>query len=490
MADTNETKVPKWPIGVIFTIGGLLVALTVMAGRHSHWTTLGYLWMGAALLTAGLKMRQVAQSLNELRLKQAETAQTETSALLSTLLQNSTDYIYFKDSQSRFTHFSHSMLKFFNLNSPDELTGKTDFDFFEEEDARSFFDAEQEIIRSGIPRVGMIEREIVKGGPVSWALSSKVPVHHADGRIIGTFGISKDITEIKEAEAKLEVVHRQLLEISRQAGMAEVATSVIHNVGNVLNSVNVSCSLVANQVRGSRIGSVAKTAALLRSNEDNLVAFLTTDPTGLTLPAYLGKLAGQLAEEQSAVLRELQLIGKNIDHIKDIVALQQSHGKVSGIPEPVTLTDLLEDSLRMNGDLLKNHAITVVREYSTVPRIKLEKHKALQILVNLIRNASHALDESCRADRQITLRLDADHDCLRVSVIDNGVGIPAENLTRIFAHGFTTKAAGHGFGLHSGALAAREMGGSLTVHSDGTGTGATFTLELPINPATKLKPIP
>jgi len=115
-----------------------------------------------------------------------------------------------------------------------------------------------------------------------------------------------------------------------------------------------------------------------------------------------------------------------------------------------------------------------------VPPITVEKHKVLQILVNLIRNAKHACDESGRKDKQVTVRIAKGGGRITVSVTDNGVGIPPENMTRIFNHGFTTRKDGHGFGLHSGALAAKEMGGSLSVTSDGLGHGATFTLELPV----------
>ncbi len=161
--------------------------------------------------------------------------------------------------------------------------------------------------------------------------------------------------------------------------------------------------------------------------------------------------------------------------------MQQNYAKVSGVTETIQMSDLVDDGLRMNEGSLVRHTVRVIREYDELPRITIEKHKALQILVNLIRNAKHACDDSGHADKQVTVRVTGGTDCIRVSVIDNGVGIPRENLTRIFAHGFTTKAEGHGFGLHSGALAAREMGGSLTVHSDGPGNGATFILELPLN---------
>jgi signal transduction histidine kinase len=152
------------------------------------------------------------------------------------------------------------------------------------------------------------------------------------------------------------------------------------------------------------------------------------------------------------------------------------------VTETVNLTDLVEDALRMNAGGMTRHEVKVVREYEEVRPITVDKHKVLQILVNLIRNAKYACDDSGRKDKQLTLRVSNGGDQARIAVIDNGVGIPAENLTRIFNHGFTTRKDGHGFGLHSGALAAKEMGGSLSVHSDGTGRGAVFTLEVPLDP--------
>jgi len=122
-----------------------------------------------------------------------------------------------------------------------------------------------------------------------------------------------------------------------------------------------------------------------------------------------------------------------------------------------------------------------VRDYQAVPPVFAERGKVLQILINLIRNAKYALDEGRSAGKVITLRIQAGlAGTVRFVVEDNGVGIPPENLARIFGHGFTTRAHGHGFGLHSSALAAKDMGGALTVYSDGPGLGAAFILELPV----------
>lgn len=291
-----------------------------------------------------------------------------------------------------------------------------------------------------------------------------------------------DITERKHAEAELEQVHKQLVDTSRQAGMAEVATSVLHNVGNVLNSVNVSSTLVSNQVRKSKVANLTKVVALLNEHASDMGTFLTSDSKGKQLPGYLGQLAEHLVIEQKTVLKELKLLHENIEHIKDIVVMQQSYAKISGIVETVNITDLIEDALRLNLGALQRHGVEVLREFEDVPPVDVEKHKILQILVNLVRNAKYACDESMRLDKLMTLRVRRNNGQIDISIIDNGIGIPPENLSRIFNHGFTTRKDGHGFGLHNSVLAAMEMGGALKVHSDGTDKGATFTLELPYTP--------
>jgi two-component system NtrC family sensor kinase len=297
-----------------------------------------------------------------------------------------------------------------------------------------------------------------------------------------TRALSSEMAERERAAAALEDAHKQLVEASRQAGMAEVATGVLHNVGNVLNSINVSATVISDQLKKSRATDLTRVVELLRQNASDLGAFLTHDPKGQKVPAYLEQLAARFNEEQRAQIEELESLRSNIDHVKDIVAMQQSYARVSGVTDTLNVTSLVEDSLRLNSGALLRHGVQLVREFHPVPPVTVEKHKVLQILVNLIRNAKYACDESGRADKQVTLRVANGDNHVRISVIDNGVGIPRENLNRIFAHGFTTRRTGHGFGLHSGALAAKEMGGELKVHSDGPGQGATFTLELPLQP--------
>ena len=302
--------------------------------------------------------------------------------------------------------------------------------------------------------------------------------------------LQSEIVERKKMELEIERSHQDLVIASRQAGMAEVATSVLHNVGNVLNSVNVSCGVITEKIRDSKVTGVGRVADMVREHAAVLPQFLEHDPKGRQLPGYLARLAEHLNSEQAVLLTELDSLRKNIEHIKGIVAMQQSHARVGGANESVNPRELVEDALRMNGGALVRHEIRVQREYQDgLPQITVDKHKVLQILVNLIRNAKNACDESTSQERRLTVRVRAQDERLRISVIDNGVGIAKENLTRIFNHGFTTRKDGHGFGLHSGALAAADMGGTLLAHSDGPGNGAEFTLALPLeSPRQDLQP--
>ena len=286
--------------------------------------------------------------------------------------------------------------------------------------------------------------------------------------------------QVVERTTELNRTQTELLETSRLAGMAEVATSVLHNVGNVLNSVGVSAELAISKVHEFRIGSLKNVAELLQQHSADLPAFLTTDPRGKMLPDYLLKLAVHLAEPQQAILQEMEMLQKNIDHIKEIVAMQQRYARGTGVVEVLSVADLVDDSIRINTASFSRHEVNVAREIAPVPSLKTDRHKVMQILVNLLSNAKHALDHS-EGDKRMTVRVTLNQKGqLEIAVIDNGSGISPENLKRIFAHGFTTKKLGHGFGLHSGALAAKELGGTLTAHSDGPGLGATFTLTLPL----------
>jgi len=299
------------------------------------------------------------------------------------------------------------------------------------------------------------------------------------GRALALRGIFQDITEQKLNAEQLDKLNRQLIDTSRSAGMADVATGVLHNVGNILNSVSVSATLVGDRLRRSNIGDLRQAAAMLIGQNGRLAEFLTTDPKGKLIPEFLGSVAEDLAEEQVELISEMSSVGENIEHIKEIVAMQQSYAKVSGVYENLAVAGLVEDALRMNTAAFDRHHIELIREFDEhTPLVCVDRHKVLQILINLLRNAKHAMDG--RSDKQMIIRVGiVSSDRVKISVCDNGIGIVPDHLTKVFNHGFTTKEDGHGFGLHSGANAAKEMGGTLTAYSGGLDQGAEFTLELP-----------
>jgi signal transduction histidine kinase len=203
------------------------------------------------------------------------------------------------------------------------------------------------------------------------------------------------------------------------------------------------------------------------------------------VPAYLKQLGQHLEQERIEILKELENLTSNIGHIKEIVAMQQNYATVSGVRETVELQVLLEEALKIHSCAYERHRVTVAREYQPLPAMSVDRHRILQILVNLLSNAKYAC-ETVKNNKRVTLRLKAgSNGRVRIEVSDNGIGISGENLTRVFSQGFSTRAGGHGFGLHSGALAAKEMGGMLTAQSDGPGRGATFVLELPLTVAEK-----
>ena len=297
-----------------------------------------------------------------------------------------------------------------------------------------------------------------------------------------TVELTKEIEERKKKEVELGGLHEDLVAASHRAGMAEVATDVLHNVGNVLNSVNVSVDFIKDKVANSKILNLVKIADMIAEHTDDLGTFLTEDPRGKHIPSYLIEVAKLVDDERTDMGDKLNSLAKNIEHIKEIVRTQQAYARVGGVEVLAGISDIIEDAVEINSAGLNRHGVKIVLEIDELPKVCVDKQRILQILVNLINNAKCAVKSTRGRENLITIRCKRHgEDRLQIEVSDNGIGISRENLDKIFSHGYTTKEGGHGFGLHSGALAAAEMGGRLTVDSDGPGHGATFTLELPFN---------
>jgi signal transduction histidine kinase len=299
-----------------------------------------------------------------------------------------------------------------------------------------------------------------------------------------TAALEAALHDNEQVNRVLRKTQADLVAAARSAGMAEIATNVLHNVGNVLNSVNVSAGLILSRVRASKLEGLVRAAQLMNEHADDLGTFLASDAKGRMIPGYVRQLAPLLVAEQRAVVDELGALTKSVDHIKEIIAAQQAHAGVSSLIESIRIQELVEDALRMNAAGLANHRVVMESGLARIPTLPLDRGRVLQVLMNLVRNARQSMEAAAHDGVQLLLNAEIVGDeTLRIRVTDTGVGITPENLTQVFVHGFTTKKDGHGFGLHSAAIAAREMGGTLSAHSDGPGTGATFTLDLPVRKA-------
>jgi PAS domain S-box-containing protein len=417
--------------------------------------------------------------------RRAEQSLRESEKKYRTLIENLPQKVFLKDRDSNYISCNENYADDVGVN-PDQIKGKTDYEFFPGELAEKYRRDDKRIMETGATET--FEEKYVNAGQEMIVQTVKTPVEDEQGNIIGVLGIFWDITDLKRAQEELHQTNEKLLEASRKAGMAEVATDVLHNVGNVLNSINVSTSVITEKIKDSEVANLEKVVNILNEHTSDLGMFLTENPRGKKIPLYLMEVSKVLINEQAETLGILRKLSDNVQHIKDVITAQQSYAKVSGLEVTASISGLVEDAIQINSAGLQRHGTRLVREFEQLGEVKINKQKVLQILVNLISNAKYALSDSKKEEKIVTVRIyKRREDRFRIEVADNGIGISRENLTKIFSHGFTTKEHGHGFGLHSSALASKEIGGSLTVRSDGPEKGATFTLELPFKPVKSIK---
>ena len=310
------------------------------------------------------------------------------------------------------------------------------------------------------------------------AVAARVTDAAMDRRVIG---ITLDITERVAAEERERQLQKQLREASHQSGMAEVATGVLHNVGNVLNSLGVSSSRVRERLRTSQFDRVERVADMLETHRDTFRDFFASDPRGQRLPQYLKALCGRLGNDADDLRQELDAIDSHIQYLREIVQAQQSFARNGGVEEAVNVRELLATALTLKAQELQGVQIT--RDIPDLPEVWTDRYKLLQIIVNFVGNASDAIAGNELCKRRIAVRAGIIDEWLEIAVEDCGVGIAAELLGRVWEFGFTTKANGHGFGLHSAAVAAQQLGGSVAASSAGCGQGACFSVRIPLRRA-------
>ncbi|CDZ78321.1 Sensor protein FixL [Legionella massiliensis] len=289
-------------------------------------------------------------------------------------------------------------------------------------------------------------------------------------------------THLNTTLIKLDKAKARLIETSRSAGIAEIATSILHNIGNVLNSINTSVAILSENHRDSHLNQLHRLLEILQENKTSLDYYFNQDERGKLFIPYFEKLVAQLQNEKEQMQEELKHLTKNLIHVNQVIAAQQLSGKPSSlIVEPIELEELIEDIVLLYASQLRKLDIKVERMYSITPLFLSTRAKIQQILINLIKNAIDSLMTSKLKERRLVIKTEELNPAKNIGIIvnDNGMGIAKDDLEKIFSFGFSTKLEGHGYGLHNCAILANELGGKLYVQSNGPQQGASFVLELP-----------
>jgi len=286
--------------------------------------------------------------------------------------------------------------------------------------------------------------------------------------------------KVKERTEEIKILHKKLIDAARLAGRADITTGILHNAGNILNSINIDTNILEQILDKSKVDSIIKIADLLTKQKKQLVQYIQTNPKAEQLPSLLLKIGILTSQQNKDFKIKLQELKNNIDHITQIINTQLSHKSFTGYTEKITIDEIISDAIKILEPSIINHHIILINKKANLPPTPLDRHKVLQILINLLKNAKDSLKETTNNNKTITIEAyKSATKQMTITITDTGMGISKQKLNSIFNLGYTSKKDGHGFGLHSAANAAREMKGDLTVTSKGINKGATFILQLP-----------
>lgn len=296
----------------------------------------------------------------------------------------------------------------------------------------------------------------------------------------------RDVTErdelldtLKLKNKKQVEYQRKLAVAERRAGMADIASSVLHNIGNVLNSVNVTVTLLEEKISQSKLDFLEDLYNLLKTNESNIDEFFTTNPKGKRVIEYIGKLSDEHKKNKQWLTKQTHLLQNYIEHIKQVVQDQNNLAKLGGVTDEVHVPDLVHEVITMYKNKISSNHILIKKEFEQTKTAYIDQVKVIQILINIVKNSIESLIESQPPNKIIQIKITDEKTHFAIIISDNGIGISTSALKKLFTVQFTTKKQGHGFGLHASAIAAEELGGKIYAMSDGTNQGATITLKIP-----------
>ena len=300
------------------------------------------------------------------------------------------------------------------------------------------------------------------------------------GKLMGYAFVIADITSYVKIQNEMKDQHQQMLTLAHRAGMAEIASGVMHNIGNLMNSLNVSTEKILEILKFSKLSGLTQANRLFSSAMENHVSLFNGDAKINLLPKYYEKLAVSLENEQARLKEESTTVLEKVILIKEAIELQQDYARFRNFNEPVNVVSVIDEALRILEPSFLKHDIIVEKKIENVDlEITTSRTRLMNILLNLFKNAMESINQNYPETKLIEVALVDFVDYLQISVIDNGAGIASVDFRRLFNYGFTTKSGGHGFGLHFCANAIKEMNGTIEAFSDGIGKGAEFKLTIP-----------
>ncbi len=407
-------------------------------------------------------------------LKSSNKALKESESKISSFLLNSPDYIFIIDHDFIIQYANRSGAGYATEN----ITGNDAFSFLPLEYHDQFRRAFVQTFKTGSSDI-MEVNMVLPNGEQKW-IENRFAAIRDDTTISEIMLIATDISMRKKTEKKFKTAQKELLAQAHLAGMAEIATGILHNVGNILNSLKVSAQLIQEVLRKSSIDGFKNANQLLNEHADNLNDFFRHNPKGKKLLLYYQTLEEKFEGDNNKIISYMSRLFDKIQEISDVVAAQQDYAGAPSFLEELDVSVIIDSVLVIESEIMEESYISVEKEYTNVPKIVAQKTKFLHILVNLFKNARNAMTES--SSKKLSVRVDCNDRTVFIRVKDTGMGIPQKDITKIFAYGYTTMKDGLGFGLHNCANYMTEMGGKIWAESDGKGEGATFVLEFPLRP--------
>jgi len=291
---------------------------------------------------------------------------------------------------------------------------------------------------------------------------------------------------LESVQAELASVRKQLTEAelvlvnqAHEAGVAEMAVGVLHNIGNAITPAKVGTSILLKNLTESPLRNHLATA--IAPLKDVLEKSDLAEAEKRRYMSILTLLPDSIKDEYDRTIAEIHKIRDKQEHVESIISLQMKYSHMVGTERKVSLSRMADDAINMLEESLRKRDIHIEKQFGTIPDIRAEESKLLQILVNLIKNAYESMDH-ITSGRTLWLKtfVDPEQAYVCLAIRDNGVGFEAAAHEKLFAYGYTSKARGSGFGLHCSLTYLKAHQGKITAHSDGVGQGSEFTIYLPI----------